>query len=955
MKILRYLFMTACCLVAVANVAAQTIVDGEAFYIYRNDGDFDGFFYDQVQEIRYSKYDLDSVEQAWYVVQDIVTADSIFRIPLSAIDSIGFVQPEIKFNPRARHMDVLGMSQYIMAFDSTTLIFQKSLPSELMPSKDDVLVGFAGPLEGRGFAGRVVSVDQSSSVGTVVICSPVEKMSDIFEQFITVEMAGVAPETGQVMRRVAGYNEMRRAISGGASLTLSDFNLNGHIPLYDGAVTIDLSSNLKVTMCGIFQIINDSYFIKLRTVENYSLSAGVTLSVSQEGGVKLGELVGPGVPLAFIPFPAFCPIFEISASPDLVVNWSGSINAKATFPALTGQLWQEFTIDNMSEQYIKFTKKEKGDIFEKKGFFSESQYDLQLNGTLQFGIQSVIKIGTLSLVKKVFDLGIYSGVVIGPKVDGSINISLNNVFSGDGVYSLKDCMMSYSSLSLDYDVKGLMSVGKKTKDYKFIDGNVRLMPFIDMYLFPSVDTLPFLYDEKKMMLNAGITTDERQVFWPQEVGMGIYPVKTAAEPNFIYSHYDRPLQFGFHGPESVEMELSTKTIKPGVYYWVPLIKAFGMETPIKSLRKRFTVAGETKLSQDNIKMKGTADTYNVAVEKSEDSQLYVSKFLTDVFNASSWFEALVTDNNKVTLNVEKNESFYEREDSVHVYTCLEGDEEESSVFEDETTLHFVQDPTIPRSYFTDVDVVISIPYIDSNGEECTYTEGIALNADNNYGTPECSFTWSGNRLTVKCTKLSNYLPGKVDRCFMYNYIGIIDSSKINNALSVNKKSIELVFDLEDEDAIVLRKCHISGDITFNYYDSGSHPTVTPTLENHYFGYKANWTHRVDYSNSFECLIESAPGAYSGSSFVFGADLGQIKELSCTTSFRWRMYEKEQCTNVNSQYNYETSEFDYTWNWYDTYHCHDDQGNEYSSFGRFENSSRPDISIRLFNRQEREGR
>ena len=52
----------------------------------------------------YSKFDLDSVEHDVYVVQEIETADSIYRIPLAAIDSVGFVQPEVKFNPRLRDM-----------------------------------------------------------------------------------------------------------------------------------------------------------------------------------------------------------------------------------------------------------------------------------------------------------------------------------------------------------------------------------------------------------------------------------------------------------------------------------------------------------------------------------------------------------------------------------------------------------------------------------------------------------------------------------------------------------------------------------------------------------------------------------------------------------------------------------------------------------------------------------
>ena len=66
-------------------VPAQAQDENGAFYVYRNDGDFNGFFYDQVLEIRYSKFDQDMVEQEEHVMQEIVTSDSVYRIPLAAI------------------------------------------------------------------------------------------------------------------------------------------------------------------------------------------------------------------------------------------------------------------------------------------------------------------------------------------------------------------------------------------------------------------------------------------------------------------------------------------------------------------------------------------------------------------------------------------------------------------------------------------------------------------------------------------------------------------------------------------------------------------------------------------------------------------------------------------------------------------------------------------------------
>ena len=78
-NIYKHLFAVILLLLAIQNMQAQS--ENAAFYIYRNDGDFNGFFLDQVKEIRYSKFDKDMVEQDDYVMQEVETADSIYPFP----------------------------------------------------------------------------------------------------------------------------------------------------------------------------------------------------------------------------------------------------------------------------------------------------------------------------------------------------------------------------------------------------------------------------------------------------------------------------------------------------------------------------------------------------------------------------------------------------------------------------------------------------------------------------------------------------------------------------------------------------------------------------------------------------------------------------------------------------------------------------------------------------------
>ena len=79
--------------VTTITVTAQTI--GDAFYIYRNDGQFNAFFRDEVDSIAYSHYDLDSIYYDENVTQLVYTPDSLYRIPLAVIDSVAFCVNDI--------------------------------------------------------------------------------------------------------------------------------------------------------------------------------------------------------------------------------------------------------------------------------------------------------------------------------------------------------------------------------------------------------------------------------------------------------------------------------------------------------------------------------------------------------------------------------------------------------------------------------------------------------------------------------------------------------------------------------------------------------------------------------------------------------------------------------------------------------------------------------------------
>ena len=159
-------------LLAVVTLSGMAQTIGEAFYIYRNDGQFNAFFRDEVDSIAYSHYDVDSVYYDENVTQLVYTADSLYRIPLAAIDSVGFVQPETVYKE-----DVVQLSgnlfDYLISADGLTLTFDALLPIGLTPQMGDKLVttDITDKLP-CGFVGQVRQVS-STSEGVVVQCDSI--------------------------------------------------------------------------------------------------------------------------------------------------------------------------------------------------------------------------------------------------------------------------------------------------------------------------------------------------------------------------------------------------------------------------------------------------------------------------------------------------------------------------------------------------------------------------------------------------------------------------------------------------------------------------------------------------------------------------------------------------------------------------------------------------------------
>lgn len=229
LRSLFYLLLTAVLSVgAVLPVHAQQ--EQDALYVYRNDGEFNAFFYGDIRRITYSKIDTLGVEQDDYVVQEVWTADTVVRIPVSAIDSVSFVTPETKYKEGVFVPDQSFVS-YIIASDAISWIRLASwTPQELIPKVGDKLyIPDDCDLIPDGFSGLVERVETTDE-GITVTVSPIE-IEDVFE-WLVIKVAGSSQPGADAARR--------RGILSGYAIETPEFNLP--VPNVTGAVTLKKST-----------------------------------------------------------------------------------------------------------------------------------------------------------------------------------------------------------------------------------------------------------------------------------------------------------------------------------------------------------------------------------------------------------------------------------------------------------------------------------------------------------------------------------------------------------------------------------------------------------------------------------------------------------------------------------------------------------------------------------------
>lgn len=259
----------------------------QAFYIYRNDGTIHTFFTTDIDSMACSTLDVDSVVHADFVVQEVYTPDSVYRIPMESIDSVAFVTPKTKYCPGVKVLEG-ELKGYVVRRDSLTLLFRADTPVMFLPVVGDKLVSTVeDDVLGGAFVGRVESVIQRDG-GIEVVCGPVDLM-EVFEYYYGIARKEDDTETAVRKRGISDEfyaTGMRRFSPGKLSLDL--FNNHDWNRVYKVSDNLTLVPDKAQAMVSVTPVID--YSASLIVNKDY----GVNVSVTAIGNYTMEELLALG-------------------------------------------------------------------------------------------------------------------------------------------------------------------------------------------------------------------------------------------------------------------------------------------------------------------------------------------------------------------------------------------------------------------------------------------------------------------------------------------------------------------------------------------------------------------------------------------------------------------------------------------------------------------------------------
>ena len=521
MKPIKFFLHIMLLLVAVSFTAPVFSQNSQyALYNYRNDGNFNAWLNVDIEKITYSCIDTLGVEHDDIVVQEVWTADSVYRIPLEAIDSIGFRAPETKFKVGVFIIDEKQLP-YIIDADNLSISFMQSTPSDKMPVKGQVV--YSDLVEDpfyMGFAGRVIEIERNTDV-VKYICEPVLP-GEVYER--CVEIIKISGDEDDFLQ-VDGSSRTRispktRNIADEGIIKIPSLKASASIK------GVGVSAKFTYTIDYAFSVgITDRDFASLKVTRESEYSADLDIKLEKAEGYSEET---------WLPWPIYTlgagNKIGFSVNAGLFFDLKGSTNLTAKIPYKSTHV--DFYTWSSDAGFQHLENKEGGWPGWNE-FLTGGDVKLKVKGSVAFG---PILEASFQIWKPSF-LSIDARAKAGLELSGELSLDLKEIVT--------DGLDFYKTVSEDMKITTGLKIGGeigytiKDKFEKILGADATFFK-TERYFFPRF-TEPKMPDYISGEWEGGcepmavFTQPSNLIFFPGKVGLGVYDVNNEC---LGYTHSD---------------------------------------------------------------------------------------------------------------------------------------------------------------------------------------------------------------------------------------------------------------------------------------------------------------------------------------------------------------------------------------------------------------------------------
>ena len=600
MKNHRYILSLLLLLVSAFNLMPANAQQNQyAIYNYRNDGDFNAWLNIDVDSITYSCIDMLGVEHDDVVVQEVWTPDSVYRIPISAIDSLGFHAPETEFKTGVFIIDEKHLP-YIVDAEDLSITFNLNTPSYLMPSNGQTVYSdLTDDPFYMGFAGRVIEIAKTS-IGIKYICEPVSP-SEVYDRclniykIITVPTAASnLPEKDNSVKKIA---KIGLATDGTITIPDLEWNLDFNLDKFTGGngnIKIDgkISNSFEYVIC--VGVIKERDFVNVQHTKKVTYSATTSFKYDSYGDESLKpEPIWTKEPV----YSLGSKYFGVSIYPGLFFEAKASLDFLLKLPYSSTQIDNYYFGSDRGWANPWVTSENSGGWSGWEDFLGSIDAKIKLKGSVAFGpvIKCSFQVWKPSFLS--FDVRAKGGL----ELAGECSLDLDDVVQGtwDAYKMVSEDMKITTGLKIGLELVGTA----KGKSCTFASASTTLFKR-EQYLFPRFtqpDLPKYINGKWEGDVNplSVFTVPSNSLLLPGKVGLGIYD----AYGNELQSKYYDSWFFGTGDWQKNWLQTDVSHLEKGKQYVIrPLFRMLNIDQVIGSPSSVLTVPHPVSFEADRISL-----------------------------------------------------------------------------------------------------------------------------------------------------------------------------------------------------------------------------------------------------------------------------------------------------------------------------------------------------------------